>query len=102
MYFWTAWTTLFKLACERGGKLKSFYLTKLRAWAYNDGMMKELTREDIIQLMRALADERGSQTAAAKEIGITLAYFNDVIQGRKDPGPSILQHFGVEKTYKKK
>lgn len=65
-------------------------------------MMKELTREDILQMMRDLADQEGSQAAAARKIGISPIYFSDILLGKRDPGPSVLQFFGVEKTYKKK
>lgn len=46
-----------------------------------------------------------TQTAFAKEHDISIAYVNDVIRGRKEPGIKILNALGLEKlpaVYRKK
>jgi DNA-binding transcriptional regulator YdaS (Cro superfamily) len=48
----------------------------------------------------------GSQTAVAKLAGVSIAYINDIKQGRRDIGgaASVLDALGIEKvvTYKRK
>jgi len=46
----------------------------------------------------------GSQTAVAEMAGVSIAYINDIKQGRRDPGKSVLDALGLEKvvTYKRK
>ncbi len=38
-----------------------------------------------------------SQIKVARELKISAAYLNDVLQGRKDPGPKILEALGLDR-----
>lgn len=56
-----------------------------------------------VDLLRAAVDKAGTQTAFAKKHGISIAYVNDVLQGRRQPGDKILKALGLESqlTYRK-
>jgi hypothetical protein len=40
----------------------------------------------------------GSQLAFARDKNLSVAYVNDVLRGRRDPGQKILDAVGVEKV----
>ena len=42
----------------------------------------------------------GTQTAVADELGISKPYLNDILSGKRAPGPSVLQRLGLRKTEK--
>ena len=52
----------------------------------------------IPQKLRQSANQRGSQRALAKELGVSEAYLSDVINGRRDPGRKILKALGLERV----
>ncbi len=60
-----------------------------------------LTTADIIAILQQEVAECGSQTEAAKRLRIKLSYFNDVLHGRRDPGPQVLKALGLQKRYEK-
>ena len=45
----------------------------------------------IVQRLQALVVRHGSQKAAARVLGVTPQYFNDVLHGRRDAGRAILK-----------
>lgn len=51
-----------------------------------------------------LAKKRGARPwrELAAEIGCSAAYLSDVINGRRDPGPKILDFLGLERVLVKK
>jgi DNA-binding transcriptional regulator YdaS (Cro superfamily) len=55
----------------------------------------------ILDAIRKRVKSAGSQRAAAESIGISQQYLNDVLRGRKQPGPKFLAFFGYERTVKK-
>lgn len=59
--------------------------------------------DPLIELDKAIK-RLGSQTAVAKMADVSLAYINDIKQGRREPGKSVLDALGIEKvvTYKRK
>lgn len=57
-----------------------------------------MTLDDVLDLLRRECRSAGSQTAWARAHGVTLAYVNDVLVGRRKPGESILRGLGVEKV----
>jgi hypothetical protein len=67
-------------------------------------MAKTLTRADVVVLIQALVREKGTQAAAAKTIGIGSVHIGEVLKGTRDPGPTILRYFDLEREtiYKKK
>ena len=54
--------------------------------------------------LRRRLNAAGSQTALAKELGVSLPYLNDVLRGRREPGESILRPLGARRvvTYRKR
>lgn len=63
-----------------------------------------MKQDDVIDRLRAAIAKAGSQAAFAEMYGLSAAYVNDVINGRREPGPAILEALGVEKvvTYQEK
>ncbi len=57
------------------------------------------SRDDIIEDMKRLVIRHGTQAQAAAVIGIKLQYFNDVLHGRREPGPKILKGLNYKKGY---
>jgi transcriptional regulator with XRE-family HTH domain len=60
--------------------------------------VKRLTETDIIAMLRKLQGDM-TQRELAEKIGVSQQYLCDVLIGRRDPGPSILQYLGIEKAY---
>lgn len=48
--------------------------------------------------LRAVIAETGSQRKAAKALGISGPYVNDLLRGRRNPGPALLRRMGLEKV----
>lgn len=61
------------------------------------------TKDQLIRDLKARCEKAGSQQTAADELGVSLAYVNDVLHLRREPGPTILTALGYEKivTFKK-
>lgn len=57
--------------------------------------------KDIVQQLERLVVKHKSQKDAAAKIGVTLSYFNDVLHGRRKPGPLILNALGLRKGYER-
>jgi len=57
--------------------------------------------DPITELRRRLAKK--TQTALAKELGVSTAYLNDVLASRRDAGEKLLKPLGMSKhvTYKR-
>ncbi len=53
--------------------------------------MKPLSKADLVELLRQRAKRVGSQQALAERLGVTPAYLSDVLGGRREPGPKILE-----------
>lgn len=58
---------------------------------------------ELVALLVKECAAAGSQAAWAKARGVTPAYVSDVVNGRRDPGPSILMALGCERvvTYRR-
>ena len=58
-------------------------------------------RDDLLTYLRSLIGN-GSQLSFAEAIGVSPQYLSDVLNGRRDPGNSILEAIGVERivTYR--
>lgn len=57
-----------------------------------------MTLDSVIAMLRRECAAAGSQKAYAAKIGVSLAHINDVLRGRREPGPSILNALGLEKV----
>jgi len=62
-----------------------------------------MTREQLIRMIRRQIRDVGSQAQWAADHGISGAYLNDVLQGRRDPGEKMLRPMRLERvvTYRK-
>ncbi len=60
--------------------------------------------EDIKPLLRRTAKKHGTQQKFAAFLGVSGAYLSDVMQGKREPGESILKPLGYEKvvSYRKR
>lgn len=58
---------------------------------------------DIRPLLRRRAKKLGTQHKLAYLLGVHPAYLSDVMNGRKEPGPSIYEPLGYERvvTYRR-
>lgn len=58
---------------------------------------------DPIEILRERA-AKSSQKQLAAELGVSQSYLSDVLQGRKEPGESILEPLELERvvTYRKR
>ena len=57
-----------------------------------------MTDAEIRAKLKACAATAGSQRALADKIGVSAVYLSDVIRGRRDAGPMILEWMGLERT----
>ena len=39
-----------------------------------------------------------TQSALAKELGVSPAYLSDILRGKRDPGPQVLGALGLERV----
>ena len=60
-----------------------------------------MTEQDIVQQLHRMVLKHKSQRTVAEKLGIKLAYFNDVLHGRRKPGPTILKALGLRKGYER-
>lgn len=61
-------------------------------------MQGYLTHADVREEVRFLADSMSTRKAFADKVGISSAYLCDIIQGRREPGPKVLQFLRLEKV----
>lgn len=52
---------------------------------------------DALEVIRRAVEKAGSQKAFAKANGLSEPYVSDVMNGRRDPGPRILEAVGLER-----
>jgi len=69
---------------------------------YTKPAMRHTADEEAIRReLAALVKARGTQTALAAEMGISLPYLSDVLAGNRRPGPTILAFLGYRRAYEK-
>ena len=58
---------------------------------------------DVVRMLERRCNGR-SQRDVAAELGVSEQYLSDVLRGRTDPGPMILEGLGVERvvTYRRR
>ncbi len=64
-----------------------------------------MTPDTVRAMIRRACREAGSQTAFANKHGIKKAFLSQVLRGEREPGPTILDIFGLERSplsYRKK
>lgn len=57
---------------------------------------RQLTLDDVITLLRREAD--GRQVEFALRAGVTQQYISDILRGKREPGPKILDALGLQKV----
>ena len=60
-------------------------------------VMGTLTRTQVVDLLRKWKGKK-SLRVFGREIGVTAAYLSDVFRGNREPGPTILNLLGIERT----
>ena len=56
-----------------------------------------MTRDEVNELLYRMVKRACSRSALAKEIGVSPAYIGDVLLGKRDPGPAILNVLGLRR-----
>lgn len=57
-----------------------------------------MTKSELIEHLRQLLAEAGTQKELAARLGVSAAYLGDVLLGRKEPGKKLLAALGVERV----
>ncbi len=57
-----------------------------------------MDRDQVLKLLAHACERAGSQTAWAKEAGMSAAYVCDVLQERRAPGDKVLAALGIERV----
>lgn len=57
-----------------------------------------LDEHDVIERLRVAVDQAGGQRAFARSIGVTAAYVNDMLRGRRSVGAKVLDALGIERV----
>jgi hypothetical protein len=55
-----------------------------------------MTADDVRELLKKACQKAGSNRAWAQANEVSPAYVSDVLLGRREPGPAILDPFGLE------
>ncbi len=64
---------------------------------FNMGIGGYLIRKEVVEELRLLANSMSSEKALAEIIGVSPAYLNDILSGRRNPGPAVLKFLKLEK-----
>lgn len=57
-----------------------------------------MNKADVIDHLRTAIATAGSQQAFAQQHGMSVQYVNDVLRGKRDPGPKILEALNYERV----
>lgn len=57
-----------------------------------------MTAEEVRALLRQRVDEAGNANVWSRRHGVSHAYTQDALAGRRAPGPAILAALGLEKV----
>jgi transcriptional regulator with XRE-family HTH domain len=57
-----------------------------------------MTRDALIAYLRGQVQVYGSQRALAHYCGVSAAYISDILNGRREPGESVLRALGFRKV----
>lgn len=59
-------------------------------------VMKQLSQEEFLNLIRDDVDAEGSQKALAAKLDVSEAYLSDVLRGRRSAGEKILSRYHLK------
>lgn len=67
---------------------------------FGTGILSGMTEEQVIDKIRKLvaATPASNVSEVARTLGVSPQYLHDVLNGKREPGPSILQGLGVQKV----
>lgn len=57
-----------------------------------------MTKQDVLKRLRVAIKPYPNRQTAASALGLAPAYLSDVLNGRRAPGPKILEALGLEKN----
>lgn len=58
-----------------------------------------LTQEEMLQRLRGFVFDCGTQAKAAKKLGISPAYLNDILQKKRGISKEVANKFGYDVVY---
>lgn len=61
-------------------------------------MAKYMTREQVVEMLRANVKDWGAQAMLAEDIGVSRSFLNEVVRGTRPPTGDILRHLGLRKV----
>jgi transcriptional regulator with XRE-family HTH domain len=61
-------------------------------------MADYMTKEQVVEMLRANVKDWGAQARLAEEIGVSRSFFNEVVRGTRPPTGDILRHLGLRKV----
>lgn len=65
---------------------------------YQPKVNESMTKSELLQHLRRLIDEAGTQKDLAVKLGVSPTYLGDVLLGRKEPGKKLLDALGFERV----
>lgn len=60
--------------------------------------MKPINAADVRGILKRRAQKLGSERKLAESFGVSYAYMNDVIRGKRRPGPKILARMDLREV----
>lgn len=61
-------------------------------------MKKTLTEDQVVARIRAECDRLGAQKYYAEKCGVSTAFLNDVLQGRRYPTEPVIAPLGIKRV----
>ena len=57
-----------------------------------------MNKDDVNKLFKSYVETAGSQASAARQLGVSAQHVADILRGRREPGPRVLDALGIERT----
>lgn len=57
-----------------------------------------VTKQELIEHLRQLVEEAGSQRELAKRLGVSAPFIGDVLLGKREPAPKMLKALGLRRV----
>lgn len=57
-----------------------------------------MTKDELIEHLRKLVKEEGSQRNLAKRLGVSAPFIGDVLLGKREPAPKMLKALGLRRV----
>ncbi len=68
----------------------------IQAHEFEMGLKEYISKEDIVEELRLLADSMSTRNALAEKIGISPQYLCDILKGKRNPGVKVCKFLRVE------